>query len=273
MNLVLAALDASPFAPTVLATAVGVGRLTGAAVEAIHVRADPDEPVDVIGSVADRAGVRLRIVDGDPGRALIDTLRGHGTIALVIGGRARSRPAAPRTWHVARAVLEQTNAPVIVVPSGSDAHDEIRRLLVPLEGSDVSSRSVLEQLVPLVASDVELEVLHVFTVATVPTMLDQPAYDLDTLGREFLRRHFPHPCSIEFRGGGVVEQVTRVAVEHHMDLIALSWSQSPSPLHARVIRGVLDDSTLPVLLLTVLPPGATAAGADPGGGAIVAGDA
>jgi hypothetical protein len=157
-------------------------------------------------------------------------------------------------------MLDQTNTPVIVVPPGSAPAGEIRRLLVPLEGSDVSSRSVLEQLVPLVATDVELEVLHVFTAATVPTMLDQPSYDLDTLGREFLRHHFPQAESIEFRDGGVVEQVARLSVEHHMDLIVLSWSPRPSPRHARVIRGVLEGSTLPVLLLPVQPLG------DPGTG-------
>jgi hypothetical protein len=142
-----------------------------------------------------------------------------------------------------------------VAPSGTELSGEIRRLLVPLEGADVSSRSVLEQLVPLVATDVELEVLHVFTAATVPTMLDQPTYDLDTLGREFLSRHFPHASTIEFRSGAVVEQVARVSVEHHMDLIVLSWSQSPSPERALVVRGVLEGSSRPVLLLPVISSG------------------
>ena len=125
----------------------------------------------------------------------------------------------------------------------------------------MSSRSVLEQLVPLVAADVELEVLHVFTAATVPAMLDQPVYALDTLGREFLCRHFPGGSSIEFRAGEIVEQVARVALEHQMDLIALSWSQSPSPERARVIRGVLEGSSRPVLLLPVMARGPASAGA------------
>jgi hypothetical protein len=250
MSFVLAALDTSNSARTVLDVARRVGLLTDTVVRAIHVR-DSGEPVKVLESIADEAGVALRVVDGAAVPVLTDALREPEAIAAVIGGCARSLLADPRAWRVARAILENTNKPVVVAPCGTEPGGEIRRLLVPLEGSDVSSRSVLEQLVPLVVIDVELEVLHVFTAATVPAMLDQPTYDLDTLGREFLSRHFPHASSIEFRTGAVIEQVARVSFEHHMDLIVLSWSQSPSPERALVVRGVLEGSSRPVLLLPV----------------------
>ena len=249
MNTVLAALDTSPSAGEVLDTARRVARLTDATVIALHVRGHAGQVVTGLSSMADQAGVALRVVDGPPGPTLVAALRQPDAVAAVIGGCAPSRRAVPRAWPVARALLQRTDTPVVVVPSGSGSTGEIRRLLVPLEGSDVSSRSVLEQLVPLVAADVDIEVLHVFTATTVPTMLDQPTYDLGTLGREFLRHHFPDAGTIEFRTGAIVDQVARVCIEHHMDLIALSWSQSPSPERGLVIRGVLEGASRPVLLL------------------------
>lgn len=255
MSFVIAALDASPHARTVLDTALRVGQLIDTAVRAVHVRADPGEPYDAVESLAEEAGVELRVVDGPPGPALVDAICEPEAIAAVIGGCARSVIADPRAWQVARAILEQTNTPVVVVPCGTEPGGEIRRLLVPLEGSDVSSRPVLEQLVPLVVADVELEVLHVFTAATVPAMLDQPTYDLDTLGREFLSRHFPHASTIDFRTGAVVEQVALASIDHDIDLVVLSWSQNPSQKRALVVRGVLEGSSRPVLLLPVAPSG------------------
>ena len=49
----------------------------------------------------------------------------------------------------------------------------IRRLLLPLEGTEMSSQPVLERLLPLLVADIELVVLHVFTDATLPVMLDR----------------------------------------------------------------------------------------------------
>ena len=68
-----------------------------------------------------------------------------------------------------------------------------RGLLVPLEGTDTTSRSVIEKVRPLIADEVEVVVLHVFTEATLPSMLDRPEYGREILGEEFLAATFPTP--------------------------------------------------------------------------------
>jgi nucleotide-binding universal stress UspA family protein len=177
-------------------------------------------------------------------------------IVAAIGAWSGAPPTGPYpTGHTARALLEHADKPVVVVPPATGSRGVIRRILLPLEGTEGSSRPVLERLLPLLVDQVELVVLHVFTDATVPAMLDRPEYDMDILGREFLSRHFPHANSVELRAGSVVEQVARMAADQHVDLIILSWSQSPSPERAGVVRGVLDSSALPVLLLPVQSPG------------------
>ena len=256
MSFVLAALDNSASARAVLDAALRIGRLTGTPVRAVYVRTDPLEPFDAVESTATRAQVPLRVVEGPLEPTLIAALGDPEVIVAAIGawsGAARTEPYP--TGHTARALLEHADKPVVVVPPATGSPGAIRRILLPLEGTEGSSRPVLERLLPLLADQVELVVLHVFTDATVPVMLDRPEYDIDILGREFLSRHFPDANRVELRTGSVVEQVAAVSADQRMDLIVLSWSQSPSPERASVVRGVLSGSALPVLLLPLASPG------------------
>jgi hypothetical protein len=121
--------------------------------------------------------------------------------------------------------------------------------LVPLEGTEVSTRPFLDQLWPLVVADIDVVVLHVFTEATRPAMLDRPYYDMEILGGEFLARHCPGATSVEFRSGPIGNHVTELCRSRQIDLVVLSWSQNPDPGRAQVVRDVLAHSTRPVLLL------------------------
>jgi len=70
-------------------------------------------------------------------------------------------------------ILEQTDKPVVVMAPEAISPGVIRRLLLPLEGTEMSSQPVLARLLPLLVADIELVVLHVFTDATLPVMLDR----------------------------------------------------------------------------------------------------
>ena len=137
----------------------------------------------------------------------------------------------------------------MIVPPEFVARDPFRRIVIPLEGTEASTRPVLEGLLPLLAADVELIVIHVFTESTTPAMLDHPWRDLEILGKEFLTRHLPdQEASIELRHDGPVgKQVAEACVEHGADLIVLSWSQDSTAGRARVIRQVLGGCESPYL--------------------------
>ena len=122
---------------------------------------------------------------------------------------------------------------------------------MPLEGAEESSRPVLERLRPLIVTDIELVVLHVFTPATVPRALDRSARDLSMWGDEFAARFCPGAARVELRTGPIGASVCEVCAEEATDLVVLSWSQDTSPGHAMVIRDVLGSSRVPVLLLPV----------------------
>ena len=254
MSIVLAALDTTAAARPVLETALRIGELTAGKVEAVHVRI-PSESVETPESLARRSGVPLRLLTGPVVPALLAASGAPDVIAVVIGARATPSGRRP-VGRVARQVLEKTDKPVVVVPPEAVSPGVLRRLLIPLEGTELSSRPVIDQLRPLIVTDIDALVLHVFTDATLPVMIDHPEYDMELLGTEFLTRHFPHTTHIELRPGPVAKRVAEVAAQHGSDLVVLSWSQTNSPDRATVVREVLAASALPVLLLPApTPPG------------------
>jgi nucleotide-binding universal stress UspA family protein len=255
MSIILAALDATAAARPVLETALRVSELTGAQVEGVHV-ANRQPAADMSESLAAGSGVPYRLLHGAVLPALLSVMSAPDVLAAVIGARAIPSGRRP-AGSTARGILERTDKPVVVVPPEAVSPRPIRRLLVPLEGTGTSSRPVIEHLQPLIATGVEVIVLHVFTEETLPAMLDRPEYDIEILGKEFLAHHFPHTTRIELRPGPVSHQVTEVSAEHEIDLIVLSWSQDSSAGRAKVVRDVLSASARPVLLL---PAGSAGSG-------------
>jgi nucleotide-binding universal stress UspA family protein len=257
-NRVLAALEREAVAGAVLGAATRFGEMSYAQVEAVH--AGTSLPVTLV-RLAAPAGLELRLVAGPAGPALVAELERPDVNAIVMGagmghpGRPGHHPVGSTTRYVA----ERSTKPVVVVPAGTGPGSPFRRLLVPLEGTESSSRPVLEALLPLLVAGVEVEVLHVFTEETLPRMLDHPVRDIELLGQEFLARHLPSATRIVLRAGEVADRVSELCEEHSADMVVLSWSQRSSEGHARVVRDVLKSSAVPVMLLPVSgAPGPTA---------------
>ena len=249
MRTVIAALDASPAARPVLETAQRTATITGTTVEAIHVREDAGETPRLL---AERAEVPIRLIDGPVESALVTAVAEPSVALAVVGARATPsgrRPVGRTALHL----LEAVDKPIVVVPPETVGRVSrpLRRLLIPLEGNDESSRPVAVYLGDLLTGEVELVVLHVFTPTTVPGALDRSRRDLSLWGDEFLARYCPGATSLELRTGSVGDGVAEVRDAHDVDMVVLSWSQDSTPGHAAVVRDVLARSTVPVLLLPV----------------------
>ena len=263
-RIVLAAVGTGDAVGSVLDIALRIGEVTNAAVEAVHVADGRDERIVAL---ALRAGVPLRHLTGPAAGALLGAMDVPGVLAMVVGAGLSSdgHPVGPTARHV----LERARKPVAVVPANVAPSRELRRFLVPLEGSEASSRPILETLFPLLATEVEVVVLHVFTDTTLPRMLDRPERDLELLGREFLAHHCPPATRVELLPGPVATRVSEVSEAHGADMVVLSWSQDSSEGRAQVVREVLGASALPVLLLPVAPgrdAASPAGSAEPAGG-------
>ncbi len=247
MSTVLACLDTSAASGSVLESALKLARLTGADVEAIHLVTDGSETVE---RLASQNGVGLRLLTGPVEQALREAVAEPGVIAAVLGARGTTggrRPAGRTTLYI----LEHIGKPILVVPpdAGGLPPGPFRRLLVPLEGTDASSRLVAEALSALIVADVEMLALHVFTPGSLPPVLDRPVRDLQILGGEFLARHLPGAGRIEMRAGPVAATVCEVCRQEGADLIVMGWSQDRSGGRAAVIHEVLGQSPAPILVL------------------------
>jgi len=256
MTVILAAVDDSDAAPQVLATARTLAEQLGGTVRAVHVR-EPVAPTGTTaGWAAEGAGIALEELDGDPIEAVVGAVTAPDVDLVVVG--ARGSPEGPRPCgHVALAVAERADKPVLVVPpdGAREPSEPIRRAVVPLEGSPESSAAVTDALRALTEAGVEVMAVHVFDAETVPRFWDQGSYAEESFAAEFAARWCDDPTMpVRLRRGPPGAAVLDVAEAEEADVIALGWSQDLSPGRAAVVHAVLERACIPVLLVPVDAP-------------------
>jgi len=249
MSKVLAAVDNSAAARPVLAAAAAIAELLEAEVEGIHVREDGDRTAR---TAAEAGGVTLRAVRGPVIGALVRAAEQEDVAAIAVGARGTSvgrRPAG----HVALELIVSVRKPVLVVPPQAPAPLALRQILVPLNGTRVTTAALASTIELARGSDVDVIVLHVHDHVSVPLFGEQPQHELEAWAREFLARHAPHleRVRLEVRTGIPAAEVLRVARDAEADLVALGWAQDLSEGRAAVVREVLERSEVPVLLVPV----------------------
>jgi nucleotide-binding universal stress UspA family protein len=244
MSTVLAALDNSPTAGSVLAVARQLGRVFGASVQ------------------------ELRVVRGDVVEQIVEAGSSEDVVAVAIGARSRPADGHP-LGSTAIGVATGLAKPIAVVPPGAKPPTGLRRALVPLEGT--TPTSVAPRFLVELAPDAGLEVvaLHVLEPDSLPAFTDQPQHEQLAWAGEFLYRYCPWGIGavhLMTRVGHVHELVPVAARESGADLVVLGWAQELTGGHARVVRAVLEEVSVPVVLVPIVPAvavgrGDTASGA------------
>jgi nucleotide-binding universal stress UspA family protein len=244
----LAAIDASAAAAPVLAAARALATFYDADVEAIHVR-EGDETI--ARAAAERASVPLRTFEGAPLEMILSAAQEDDVAALVLG--ARAFPVGDRpVGHVTSKVATSLRKPVVVVPRHAASLGRIERVLVPLEGTARTSAPMAGLIERARAHGLDVIALHIRDERSVPRFSEESHHEMEAWSDEFLARHCrcpPHEVRLEVRVGSAGEQIVRAVEETGGDLVALSWSQSPAPDRARIVRECLDRGTVPILLL------------------------
>jgi nucleotide-binding universal stress UspA family protein len=247
---VIAALDNSLAARAVLATAGNLAQLFDAEVAALHVGEDGNR---VARDAAAAAGLKLRTVAGSTVSALVDAAAADDVAALVVGTRrlpTGGRPVGTTALDVITSLLK----PVVVVPPDAVRRSALHRVLVPLEGTTVTSlapKGIIE-----LANDADLEIIvvHVHDAAKLPSFTDQPQHEARAWADEFVARYCPWgigKVSVELRVGRPEEEILAAAEETDADVVALGWSQEIDWGRARVVRELLERGRIPVLLVPV----------------------
>jgi len=260
MRKVIAAIDDTAAARAVLATGRLVAELFDASLEAVHVR---DDGARTARSAARAAGLRLREVDGPVVRALVLEAQELDVAALALG--ARATPAGRRpAGHVALEVITAVPRPVAVVPPEVRPEPDLRRLLVPLDGTSATAQALAEVIERACQRDIDVVILHVLGEESLPPFSDQPHHEAEAWVREFKARHCPVAAArAELRVGVPAHAVVSTAVETGADLIALGWAQHLAPGRAAVVQEVLERGRIPVLLVPIELGGSSHASGEP----------
>jgi len=249
MKHVLAAIDTSPCARPVLDTARSLAELFGVEATALHVGENSS-----IGPQqhARDAGIELRETAGPPVETIVAAAADPDVIALVLG--ARGDGGAKPAGHTALEVITNLAKPVVVVPPNATPSVRIGRILVPLEGSEQSSRAIADTIQLAHRPDIDVLLLHVHNPATAPPFQDQPHHEVAAWEREFVARFVQTPrpeVEVLQRVGIAAEHILSAAGDVQADLLALGWSRHLDSGRAQVIRQTLTESATPVLLVPV----------------------
>ena len=175
---------------------------------------------------------------------VLRALHSPGTLLVVLAGDELSRPI---WWRV----VQRSAKPVVLVPAAARGRRaEIRRVLLPLDGTAESAAAVAETVEQFARAGVDLVALHVFDAETVPRFWDQAAHARGAWEEEFLARYCAQPgVRLELRSGVAAEHVLDVAEAERADMIALGWSQHLDPGRARTVRRTVRDAVVPVMLV------------------------
>jgi nucleotide-binding universal stress UspA family protein len=247
MMRVLAAIDDGPQAGAVVEAARAVAEPFQAALDVLHVRLNGS---DAAHAIAREEGVELAEAAGDPVEAIVAAAEARDVVAVVLGSRGRGGPRP--AGQTALQVITRLRKPVVVVPPEGGRCARVTRVLVPLEGTDESSRAMGETIALAARRDIEILVLHVHAPDEVPPFQDRPYHEIPAWEQEFVARFasIAHArVEVIERVGAAADRVVPVARETDADLIALGWSQDLSPGRGAVVREVLASSAVPVLLV------------------------
>jgi nucleotide-binding universal stress UspA family protein len=123
-DLILCAVDDSEAASRVFDVARGLADALGGDLVAIHVvpAVDPDRG-QIVESVRSRLGgteaaPAVRLIEGAPARALMETAEREGAELLVVGSRGRGSLRSAVLGSVSRELAASAPCPVVIVPSG-----------------------------------------------------------------------------------------------------------------------------------------------------------
>jgi nucleotide-binding universal stress UspA family protein len=252
MTTVLAALGANASARPVLETAITIAALFDATPTALHVR---ETRASAAENLASALGIELREVTGSPIDQIIAAAQDPDVAALVLGARGAHGGPQP-AGHIALDIITRVPKPVVVVPPDAEPPEKLARILVPLEGGSESSHALDDAIEMARRGQLEILVLHIHSPATVPAFSDHEPHATRAWDQEFLMRHISGPherVRLVRRMGVPADDIVAVARETAVDLIVLAWSQNLGRGHAHVVSETLAHSSVPVLLLPVLP--------------------
>lgn len=248
MNRMLAAIDNSLAAGPVLRMAQTVAPMLGARVEAIHVAGHDNGHMSHNDATA--LGVAVRDVNGDPVDVLTALALADDVVGVAIGARDRTG-GVRELGHVALALADAADKPILIVPPESVAPAQLTRVIAAVKGTRDRSRPLRRAVEIIGQAGLDLVVVHVQGTDSIPAFSDQPQYEAAAYAAEFLARHVPGApqARAQLRFGDPVEELLAAVREEDADILAVGWTQGSRPGRGAVARVLAAHSPVPILLV------------------------
>lgn len=247
MRKVIAAIDNSAASRPVLAMAQAVSSALGAALDVVHVTEDGDETAR---ASAQAAGAALHTLAGDPIEQLELAVAHKNVVALVLG--ARGGLGGPRpAGHLALTLAGRTDKPVVAVPPDAQPPQQLRRVLVAMEGTPGKARALQRTIELSTSAGLEIVVVHVDE--EIPSFTDQVQHETEAYAQEFFARHLlgAPQARLELRIGVPATEVLAAVESLQAEIVAVGWPHAADASRGAVAREILERSTVPVLLVAV----------------------
>jgi nucleotide-binding universal stress UspA family protein len=272
-NHLLIPLDGSIPAEQPLEVASALADLTDADVHVLFVSHDPVPAAAVAArariSKAWLPRVRIHHARGRAADGIRETARELPASAILLSSHGATGNLDALAGHVTLGVLTDPPCPVYVVRSALSAESQIhrlrhvRRILVPLDGSDEAAQAVADGVALATAANARLVLLYVLcdqpSAARAPVISrysDQLHHEMEAWRDEFMRSGFARergaaafPAEVALRCGDPGEEIVRYAGEEDCDVIITAWGGSLSAGRAQVVRRLLAEAPCPVLFL------------------------
>ncbi len=216
---------------------------------------------------AHRGRVTLHQACACPADAILAAVarRDVGLVVITAGGETADAEPSPRyaVGHVTHAVIEQSPVPVLLLPRRYRERLPWERMLVPMSG-EVEADEALGLAVRLAeALDVEVHVAHVVDTGTGRDLAHRAPY-ADALHHEYPYRlenlvRCAVPCAsaaerrrivdVSLCCGDVAAELLALVERKRMSLAVLGWHGRFVRGHARVVRRLIEEITVPALLV------------------------
>lgn len=248
MTRLLAAIHSSPTAGPVCSMAVIAAPVFAATVDCVHVIEEQGD--ETARATATALGLPFRTLDGDPVEQLAEQVAAADVVGIVVGTRDRLA-GSHRIGHLPYAVAGATDKPVLVVPPSAQPPPRLRRVLVAMKGTPHHAIALRRAVDLAAAQDLEIVVVHVDDVSTIPSFSDQVQHETEAYTKEFFARYLPGAshARLECRIGDVAGEILEVAEASRSEVLAIGWPHAAEPPPGAVGRTLLERSAVPVLLV------------------------
>ena len=256
MNL-LVVLEAGPEDQHLLTSARALSHVSGWPLRGLHVRSDPAAAeLDLPARLA--TNTTIAEVTGEPVAAVLAAAGPDDVVALWLP-RASEVGFGP----VAAALLARAPQTLLVLRQGMRPIANLRRIVVPLEGSPSASEAMRVTDEAFCGRGREIVVMHVGTAdmpdepgsLPAPRMVDQEQYEWSSWHEEFTMRFAACPQGgrhrIVVRVGDPPTMIIAEAARLPADLLVVAWGGVTGAGRSLFVRRLLDEAPCPLLLVPV----------------------